>query len=191
MKRFAIVSILSLVLGAVVVAPVFAGTRTFTGALVPGGPTTTSTAIISTPACTGGTVAFPVLYQAFVFHVSAGGVYTITEPGAQSAVYVYSGSFDPTAVASNCAFASNTNPINFNVSLSTGQQYVLVIIDDTFAQGGQNFAVTINGPGDIFLQGEGVGAVPTLSLQGLLLMVLILAAAGAAVLRRANRSMQA
>lgn len=191
MKRFAIVSILSLVLGAVVVTPVFADIRTFTGALVPGGPTTTSTAIISTPACTGGTVAFQVLYQAFVFQVTASGVYTITEPGVESAVYVYSGSFDPTAVASNCAFASNTNPINFTASLTAGQQYVLVVIEDTFAQDGLNFAVTIRGPGDILLVGEGVAAVPTLSLQGLLLMVLILAAAGTVALRRAKRSMQA
>jgi hypothetical protein len=185
MKRFAVVLILSLVLGVMVVTPVFGGSRNLTGTLVPGGPTTTEVAIITTPACTGATVAFSALYQAFPFSVDADGVYTITEPGTSSAVYVYSGSFDPTAVASNCAFASNSNPINFDVSLNAGAPYVLVIIDDTFDQNGLNFDLTISGPGNIFLQGL---AVPTLSQLGLLLMALILVATGAVVLWRTNRN---
>ena len=182
MKRFAVVLILSLVLGVMMVTPVFAGSRNFTGTLVPGGPMTTEVAIITTPACTGATVASPALYNAFPFSVSANGVYTITEPGTSSAVYVYSDSFDPTAVASNCAFASNTNPINFNVSLTAGMTYVLVIIDDTFGQNGLDFAVTITGPGNIYLRSN--TAVPTMNEWGMIIFVVLAGLGAAYYLRR-------
>jgi hypothetical protein len=169
----------------VVATPVFAGTITLTGTLVPGGPQTTETAIITPNVCTGATTAFGVLYRAFPFTVNVSGVYAISEPGIESAVYVYSGNFDPTAVTANCYAASNVNPINFNVSLNAGARYVLVIIEDTFVQDGLQFAVTINGPGTITLEGQNV--VPTMSPQGLLLMALILGAAGSVILWRATR----
>ncbi len=184
MKRLVQVCILNLVLCAVLATPIFAGTLTLTGTLVPGGPQTTETAIISPNVCTGATVAFGTLYRAYSFTVDVSGVYTISEPGAESAVYVYSGSYNPTAVTVNCYAASNANPINFPASLNAGAQYVLVIIEDTFSQDGLQYSLTIDGPGGIFL--DGAKAVP-MSPQGLLLMVLILGTAGTVHLWRTTR----
>lgn len=184
MKRFALRAAAVAALWAVVASSAFAASVNIVGSLSPGGPTEPEVAIISTPNCTGGTVVFAALYRAFPFHVDTTGSYTITEPGTSSAVYVYSGSFNPTLPASNCLAASNTNPINFNANLTAGAPYVLVVIDDTFTQAGLSFSLTISGPGNITVPGVTPQQIPAVSPQALALLALILAAAGAFLSRR-------
>lgn len=133
---------------------VSAGSVTLSGTLVPGGPTML-VAIITTPNCTGGYGVVQVLYAVYEFSVDTPGIYTFTEPGLQTAMYLYAGSFDPAAAATNCIAASNTNPLNFSFSLVPGQTYFVAVIDDTFAQNGLSYSITINGPGAILLPGEG------------------------------------
>lgn len=148
MKKAALVLAI-VVLAAITATAVLAGTISFTGTLVPGGATEPQVALITTPNCNGGTIAFTMLYHAYRFTVDAAGVYTVTEPGVESAVYVYAGGFDPVFPALNCIAASNTNPISLPVNLSPGVVYTLVVVEDTFEQDGMPYNLTINGPGNI------------------------------------------
>lgn len=154
------------------------------GSLVPGGPTIPRVGIISTPNCTGAYVEFAALFAAYPLAVGADGTYTVDEPGSTSAVYVLEGSFDPEAVAATCIAASNTNPINFGVALTAGTQYFVVLIDDTFAQGGLDYTLTVSGPGSVAFSIPTPLAIPTLSTWSLGLLSLLLAAAGFFALRR-------
>jgi hypothetical protein len=106
-------------------------------------------AVITTPACTGSYVATAVLYAAHTIVADADGVYTFTEPGTDSALYVYAGDFDPALPAANCVAATNTNPLSVTATLTKGSVYHVVVIEDTFAQDGMDFAVTIAGPGTV------------------------------------------
>ncbi len=156
MKRVLLVLLVA-VIAAMVVSTVYAGNATFSGTLTPGGATEPVVAQISTPNCTGGTVAFSVLYAVYPFTVDATGAYTFTEPGTESAMYVYSGSFDPNSPATNCIAATNSNPLNLVVNLTAGTQYFVVVIEDTFEQDGMSYSISISGPGNI---SGGSGACP-------------------------------
>ncbi len=149
MKKIALGLLIVALVSAVVVTAVFAGSLSFSGTLSPGGPTEPQTAMISTPNCTGAYAAFAILYHADAFTVDADGVYTVTEPGVESAVYVYAGGFDPANPATNCIAASNTNPISLPVSLTAATNYTVVVIEDTFAQAGLTYDLTISGPGNV------------------------------------------
>ncbi|MBK8029953.1 MAG: hypothetical protein IPK17_10675 [Chloroflexi bacterium] len=83
--------------------------------------------------------------------MDASGAYTITEPGIDSAIYLYSGTFEPANPAANCYAASNINPISLSVSLTAGTVYTLVVIEDSFAQDGMAYNLTISGPGNVSL----------------------------------------
>lgn len=149
MKKLVFVLLLTAVLSAVFVPAVFAGSASVSGTLTPGGAVIPTVATISTPICNGGSVAFPVLYAAYPFTVDADGSYTVAEPGTESAVYVYAGSFDPANPVANCIAASNTNPISLPVNLTAGAPYILVVIEDTFAQDGMSYSLTVSGPGSV------------------------------------------
>jgi hypothetical protein len=149
MKKTALVLLLMAIVCAVVVTAVFAGSASVSGTLTPGGATVSQVAIISTPNCTGAYVAFAALYAAYPFTVDVDGLYTVTEPGTESAIYISSGSFDPAFPAANCIAASNTNPLNFSVALTAGTTYVVAVIEDTFAQDGMSYNITISGPGNV------------------------------------------
>ncbi|MBK8022278.1 MAG: hypothetical protein IPK19_12810 [Chloroflexi bacterium] len=148
-RSFLILSILLLTF--TLVSTVLAGSLVLTGTLTPGGPTEPQVAQIVTPNCTGATVVFEVLYQAHSFTVDASGVYTITEPGTQSAVYLYDGGFNPALPAQNCVAASNSNPIGLTYALNAGTVYTVVVIEDTFEQDGLSYSLTIAGPGNVNL----------------------------------------
>lgn len=131
-----------------------AGDVTFSGALVPGGPTVSAVATITTPICTGGSTAFAALYAATTFTVDVDGVYAFYEPGATSAMYLYAGSFSASNTVANCVAASNSNPLSFTYPLTAGATYIVVVIDDTFTQAGLSYSVTISGPGKICVGGS-------------------------------------
>ncbi len=155
--RVLLVMLLIVVVAAAAVSVVYAGSTTLSGTLTPGGATEPVVAQISTPNCTGGTAAFSVLYAVYPFTVDATGAYTFTEPGTESALYLYSGSFDPNSPATNCIAATNSNPLNLVVNLTAGTQYYVVVIEDTFAQDGMSYSINISGPGNIILP---AGACP-------------------------------
>jgi hypothetical protein len=155
MKRSLILFLTLLIILSIGATTTFAGSASVTGTLTPGGATEPQVAIISTPNCTGAYVAFSVLYAAYSFTVDADGVYTVTEPGTESAVYVYSGGFDPNFPATNCIAASNTNPISLPVALTAGTPYVVAVIEDTFAQDGMDYSLTVSGPGNVSFGGTG------------------------------------
>jgi hypothetical protein len=71
-----------------------------------------------------------------------------TTPHSSTAVYLHAGSFNPASPLATC-FAADNGTINLTVALATGTQYIMVITDDTFAQDGVNFAITMTGPGNI------------------------------------------
>ncbi len=148
MKKIGLIFLFAVLLSVAAVV-VYAGSLSFTGALTPGGATEPQVAQIVAPNCTGATVVFSVLYRAYPFVVDAAGSYTVTEPGTESAVYVYAGSFDPANPATNCIAASNANPINFSVALNPGTVYTAVVIEDTFEQDGLAYNLTISGPGNV------------------------------------------
>ncbi|MFN8451029.1 MAG: hypothetical protein U0521_21240 [Anaerolineae bacterium] len=155
MKRLLLLVVMAALVIAVGATVVFAGSDSVSGTLSPGGPTEPQVALITTPNCSGGTTAFAVLYAAYSFTVDADGVYTVTEPGAESAVYVYSGGFDPANPATNCLAASNTNPISLPVALTAGVSYTVAVIEDTFAQDGMSYSLTISGPGNVNINKPG------------------------------------
>lgn len=162
--------------------------QTVSGSLVPGGQTLPQTPLITTPNCTGGYVAFAVLYDAYPLTVGVDGLYHVDEPGAESAVYVLMDSFDPANAASTCIAASNTNPISLDVNLSAGVRYFVVVIEDTFAQDGMDYTLTVSGPGQIALGEPSVLAIPTLSTASLALLGLLLASLAIFLLRRRARA---
>ena len=155
MKKIALPFLFAVIVSVLAVTAVFAGSHSFSGTLSPGGPTEPQVAQISTPDCIGSYAAFVVLYAAYPFTVDADGIYTVTEPGTSSAVYIYSGSFDPALPADNCLAASNTNPISLPVALTAGTQYFVAVIDDTFAQAGLSYDITISGPGNVITASGG------------------------------------
>ncbi|MBK9748391.1 MAG: hypothetical protein IPO91_16680 [Chloroflexi bacterium] len=150
MKKFGLVILFALLFSIAAVV-VYAGSLSFTGTLTPGGQTESIVAGITAPNCNGSSVVFDVLYQAYQFQVDVPGSYTITEPGTESAIYVYSGTFDPANPLANCYAASNINPISLSVSLTAGTVYTLVVIEDSFAQDGMAYNLTISGPGNVSL----------------------------------------
>lgn len=131
------------------VSAVFAGSLGFTGTLTPGGPTEPVVALITTPNCNGSTISFTMLYASYQFTVDATGSYTVTEPGVDSAVYIYNGPFNPSNPVANCYAASNSNPINLSVSLTAGTIYTIVVVEDTFDQDGMAYSLNISGPGNV------------------------------------------
>ncbi len=159
-----------------------AGTLNFTGTLSPGGPQEPQVALITTPNCTGGYSPTAVLYQAFPFSVDTTGAYLFSESGANTAVYVYANSFDPTLPANNCVAASNTNPISgLSVNLTAGTQYYFVVIDDTFTQLGTPIDGAVTGPGNISAP---MTNVPTLSELGIGMLSALLAVGALVIMRR-------
>jgi hypothetical protein len=159
-----------------------AGTLNFTGTLTPGGPQEPQTALISTPNCNGAYIAFSILYQAFPFTVDTTGTYLFSEPGTDSAVYVYANSFDPSLPANNCIAASNTNPISgLSVNLTAGTQYYFVAVEDSFDQDGMSINGSVTGPGNISAP---LTNVPTLSELGIGMLSALLAVGALVIMRR-------
>jgi hypothetical protein len=64
--------------------------------------------------------------------------------------------------------------------------YVLVIIDDSFTQDGLDYALTINGPGNVISGWE--LAVPTLSQWGMIIFMVLAGLGSVYYLRRQRRT---
>jgi len=149
MKRLLASFVMTSVVLALGARAVLAGSVNLSGSLTPGGAQLPQVAIITTPNCTGAYTAFSVLYAVYSFTVDVGGPYKFTEPAADTALYVYDGAFDPNLPADNCLAATNTNPLDIDVTLAPGTVYRVAVIDDTFAQAGLAYDIGISGPGNI------------------------------------------
>lgn len=157
MKKLALLLILAVLVSAAA-STAFAGTFNASGFVGPGDPTLL-VGIIVTPNCTGGYGGVDVFYDIYEFQVDTDGSYTVSvfSASGNTAFYLIANTFDPGAVATNCIAASNTgNPQVASAPLTAGSTYFVVIIDDTFAQTGHNYDLTISGPGEIY-----VGGLPT------------------------------
>jgi hypothetical protein len=177
-------------------APALAGTATFPGTWEVGGPTMPVVAI-STPNCTA-QLATPVRYKEHPFHVTVSGIYNFSEtvvpntPGNLASLYVMSENFDPAAGLATCLFASNNGsppatPTTLAANLTAFTPYIAVAFDDTFAQSGESYVLTVSGPGDILVfEAPSILEIPTLSPWGLALLAALLALGGLALVRRSR-----
>lgn len=183
----AIHSVLALALFAV--APLAAGTSSASvdGFVGPGDPSML-VALISTPNCTGGYGSVDVFYDLYPLTVGASGTYhvEVLSDSGTTAFYVYANSFNPGAAADNCIAASNSgNPQMVDIALAPGTQYYVGVIDDTFAQEGHNYTLSVDGPGAISLGSYAPAQeIPTLSTWGLAALGLVLAIFALTLLRR-------
>lgn len=94
-----------------------------------------------------------VHYAAVPFRARAAGHYTITAtstPDDVEAVYVYQGSFDPLDGTTNCIAADNSADDGvatlIELDVAAPGKYVIVVIDDTFAQAGLDYQLLIDTP---------------------------------------------
>ncbi|MGE0639395.1 MAG: IPTL-CTERM sorting domain-containing protein [Thermoanaerobaculia bacterium] len=181
-QRSRVASVLALLF--VAALPALAGTVTLNGTIDSNSPIMPVVPLITTPNCTGTTTVFDVHYAAYPFEVSADGTYQFDEPGTSTALYVLTPTFDPASAVDTCIAATNTNPLSIPVVLTADTQYFAVLIDDTFAQSGLTYSLTISGPGSITVEYSSILAIPTLSVWSLALLAALLAAAGFLALRR-------
>lgn len=152
MKKLALLLILAVLVSAAA-STAFAGTFNASGFVGPGDPSLL-VGIILTPNCTGGYGGVNVFYDVYEFQVDTDGLYTVSVLSSNTAFYLIANTFNPGAVATNCIAASNSgNPQQASAALTAGTTYFVVIIDDTFDQLGQNYDLTISGPGEIYLGG--------------------------------------
>lgn len=146
---------------------------------------------ITTPNCTGQGVT-PVLYASHPFVVTLDGTYhveVLSDAGFAS-IYLFEATFDPNNGFPTCIAGDNSgNPVELDEPLLAGVQYFAVPFDDTFAQVGGNYTLTLSGPGGIFPGGGApVVAIPTLSQWGLGALAVLLAVGGFLALRRRLRA---
>ena len=132
------------------VTGVLAGTLTITGTMTASDPTM-PVVFISTPNCTG-QGSFPVLYRTHPFSVDATGTYNFvqTSNAGFASLYLHLASFNPASGLATCLAASNQNTATFSYSLDPGVIYLLVPFDDSFAQLGGDYEITVTGPGNIY-----------------------------------------
>lgn len=145
-----------------------AGSASVTGTIDAADPTM-PVVFITTPNCTGQGVS-PVLYEVQPLRVDTAGVYTLTlaSTGGFASVYLYAGSFDPTNGLANCIAADNSGAVmEISINLDPSVQYFVVPFDDTFAQVGGSYTLTVTGPGDVTFSVGGCGvSIPAGSVVG-------------------------
>ena len=183
LKRHLRVTILSLL----IVVPAFADTVTINGTMTTGDPTL-PVVFITSPDCTGQGVT-PVLYNSYPFTVTADGTYhveVLSDAGGFASISLFSPTFDPVNPFPTCIAGDNSgNPVDVDEALTAGTQYFAVPFDDTFAQVGGAYTLTLSGPGAILVEGqEPPLAIPTLSTLGLATLAALFLAAGLVALRR-------
>jgi hypothetical protein len=138
------------------VGPAFAGSASLSGTLTPGGATM-PVVFISTPNCTGQGAA-QVLYAQHKVTVDTTGVYdfSVSSPGGFASMYIMSASFNPANGFPACLAGDNSgNPVTLSLNLTAGTTYYVIPFDDTFAQAGGSYTLTISGPGSVALDGSG------------------------------------
>jgi hypothetical protein len=112
---------------------------------------TMSVVFITSPNCTGQGAA-AVHYQAIRFYVTVSGTYTfrMLSTGAILHLYLHETAFNPASSFPTCIGADNSgNLIELTESLTALRQYIAVPFDDTFAQLGAFYTLTIEGPGAV------------------------------------------
>lgn len=162
-------------------APASAQVLVLSGTLDGSDPTMPVVFIVP-PNCIGQGVA-PVLYEARPFYVTATGTYNLSQaslPASFASWYLYEYSFNPLAGMTNCVAAMNgaADPLATNVTLQAYRQYIAVPFDDTGAQAGGTYTMTITGPGVIAEGAPAMTAVPTLHPWALFSLAALLGLGG-------------
>lgn len=176
-----------LIAGAIAVAmigsPALAGTLNVAGVVDATDPDM-NVVFITTPNCVG-QGASPIAYDLVEFTVDQTGSYQfdVTSPGGAVHLYVHANSFDPAASFPTCIAASNSDPVTLNVNLTAGTTYFAIPFDDTFAQNGDSWSLTIDGPGNITAAGS-PAVVPTLTEWAMMLLAGLLGVTALAFARR-------
>src|SRR5690606_3551430 len=158
-KRLVITTAVLVVLLGIAVGSIFAGSVSISGSVDPSDPALL-VASISTPNCTGGYGVVNVHYDVIPFQVDAAGNYTVSvlSGTGNTAFYLLEGSVNTAAVADTCIAASNSgNPQTVTEPLNPGISYFVLIIDDTFAQAGDTYTLTITGSGNPIVGGGNAG----------------------------------
>ncbi|MGD9944260.1 MAG: IPTL-CTERM sorting domain-containing protein [Burkholderiaceae bacterium] len=185
--RVALAGVLAAV-GSALAFSAHAGTASVVGTVDASSPTM-SVVLISPPNCLtqSGTI---VGYRTHPFSVTLDGTYALDVDilSGNSSIYLYENAFDPSNGTVNCVAADNSAPIGISYLLSAANQYIAVVFDDTFAQPGTTYRLTIDGPGNILIAVASAGpiAVPTLSAFGLMGLSGLIA--GAAAMRARRRA---
>lgn len=139
----------------VITGPVAAESVSVSGTLSPGGDTM-PVIFVTTPNCTG-LGATQVLYHTHTLHVDEDGIYTFSLSNSDFSLYLHSAGFNPANGLPTCLAADNSGSIEFSYALTANTTYIAVPFDDTFAQNGGSYTLTISGPGNISLGGGNNG----------------------------------
>jgi hypothetical protein len=154
--RVLILFVVLISLLAISAAPAFAGSASVSGVFPVADSPTMPVIFISGGNCVG-QGSFPVQYHAYAFTVDAAGSYTISLNVAAGnlALYLMNSSFNPANAFPNCLTADNSDPLSVSGSLAANTTYYAVTIDDTSAQSGGSYTLTISGPGNVYFAGGG------------------------------------
>ena len=78
------------------------------------------------------------------------GVYNflLTSDGGFASLYLFDSTFNPASPFPSCIAGANDNPPVFSVALDPANSYFVVPFDDTFAQAGGGYTLSIDGPGN-------------------------------------------
>ncbi|MBI3149226.1 MAG: hypothetical protein HYZ17_12025 [Betaproteobacteria bacterium] len=155
---------------------------------IDGSDPTMPVVFITNPTCAAQGVT-PVLYEARPFYVAATGVYNLSQaslPASFASWYLYEYTFSPLAGTTNCVAAMNgpADPLATNVTLQAFRQYIAVPFDDTVAQTGGSYTLTITGPGVIAEGAPAFAAVPALHTWALLGLAALLGLGGLLRMKR-------
>lgn len=133
--------------------PAFAGSASVSGTLTPGAPTM-PVVMITPPDCAGQGIT-QVLYHAIAFSVDTAGTYTLdlNIGSGDISLYLMTAAFNPAAGFPTCLAADNADPISVSYGLAANTTYIAVPFDDTFAQAGGSYTLTISGPGNVYFDG--------------------------------------
>lgn len=142
-----------LILGA---TAVYAGSASVSGTFPAGGSPTMPVVFISPPNCTGQGASL-VQYHAVPFSVDTAGIYTLDLAIASGnlSLYLMTSAFNPAAGFPTCLSGDNNDPISVSFALAANTTYIAVPIDDSFGQAGGSYTLTISGPGNVYIAGQG------------------------------------
>lgn len=147
-KQLMVLVMLTLVL-AISINTAWAGDASVGGTIGAGDPQI-GVIYITEPNCTGQDI-FMVAYDSYPFTVSADGHYTVNLASTAdfASIYIFEGNFDPSNPLPTCIVGWNDNPVSFSIYLTAGVQYIAVPFDDTYAQSGGDYTLSVSGPGTV------------------------------------------
>jgi hypothetical protein len=139
------------------VAPAHGATLVYSGTFAPNDTPTMHVVKIGTPNCVGSLGEVDVAYHEYPVEAVADGdltvavAYPVQDPPSSISVYLMQPGWDPEDAREDCLAASNLGtaggaPATFTYPVVAGGSYVVVVFDDTIAQVGGSYQLTVTGP---------------------------------------------